>query len=93
VIKSIKSKVLVAVLERRRVAALGEDVQRAAYRRMVALQIADDLNELRVPPGNRLEKLSGDRAGQHSLRVNDQWRLCFVWKEDGAHDVELVDYH
>lgn len=74
-------------------AALGEDVQRAAYRRMVALQIADDLNELRVPPGNRLEKLSGDRAGQHSLRVNDQWRLCFVWKEDGAHDVELVDYH
>ena len=54
---------------------------------------AAKLEDLRAPPGNRLEKLSGDRAGQHSVRINDQWRLCFVWKEDGVHDVEIVDYH
>ena len=51
------------------------------------------LLDLRVPPANRLEKLTGDRAGQHSIRVNDQWRICFVWKEGNAYDVEIVDYH
>lgn len=54
---------------------------------------AKELNDLRVPPGNRLEKLSGDRRGQHSVRINDQWRICFVWREDGAWNVEIVDYH
>jgi len=54
---------------------------------------AKDLNDLRVPPGNRLEKLSGDRRGQHSIRINDQWRICFRWRDDGAWDVEIVDYH
>ena len=57
------------------------------------LDSAKNLNDLRVPPGNRLEKLSGDRRGQHSIRINDQWRICFSWRDDGARDVEIVDYH
>ena len=57
------------------------------------LNNAGDLNDLRVPPGNRLETLSGDRDGQHSIRVNYQWRICFVWSEGSAHQVEIVDYH
>lgn len=64
-----------------------------AERKLQQLDSATKLEALRAPPGNRLEKLSGDRAGQHSVRINDQWRLCFVWKEDGVHDVEIVDYH
>jgi proteic killer suppression protein len=54
---------------------------------------ATELSELRVPPGNRLEKLRGDRAGQHSIRINDQWRVCFEWREGNAHQVEITDYH
>lgn len=54
---------------------------------------AETLADLRVPPGNRLEALRGDRKGQHSIRINDQWRICFVWRTGGAHDVEIVDYH
>lgn len=65
----------------------------AAERKLQQLDSAATLDALRVPPGNRLEKLAGDRAGQHSIRINEQWRLCFVWKEDGVHDVEIVDYH
>ena len=61
-------------------------------RKLGLVDAAESLEDLRVPSGNRLEKLAGDRAGQHSIRVNDQWRICFRWK-DGAHDVELVDYH
>ena len=57
------------------------------------LNNAKSINDLRVPPGNRLEALSGDRNGQHSLRINDQWRICFVWSEGDAHQVEMVDYH
>jgi toxin HigB-1 len=68
-------------------------LRRAALRKLVMLDAAESLGDLRVPPGNRLEKLSGDRAGQHSIRVNDQWRLCFRWRDGDAHDVELVDYH
>jgi len=64
-----------------------------AERKLQILDSAADLNDLRVPPGNRLEKLVGDRRGQHSIRINDQWRICFRWTEDGAHDVEIVDYH
>jgi Plasmid maintenance system killer protein len=60
---------------------------------LVAVDAAEALDDLRVPPGNRLEKLKGDRAGQHSIRVNDQWRICFRWKDADAHDVEIVDYH
>jgi proteic killer suppression protein len=64
-----------------------------AERKLQQLDSAATLDALRVPPGNRLERLAGDRAGQHSIRINDQWRLCFVWKEDGIHEVEIVDYH
>lgn len=64
-----------------------------AERKLQQLDSAATLDALRVPPGNRLEKLAGDRTGQYSIRINDQWRLCFVWKEDGIHDVEIVDYH
>ena len=68
-------------------------VQRVALRKLVMLDAAETLRDLQVPPSNRLEKLSGDRRGQHSIRVNDQWRICFRWKEADAYDVEIVDYH
>ena len=65
----------------------------AALRKLVILDAAESLDDLRVPPGNRLEKLKGDRKGQYSIRVNDQWRICFVWSEGDADDVEIADYH
>jgi proteic killer suppression protein len=68
-------------------------VQRAALRKLELVNAAVDVEDLRIPPGNRLERLAGDRRGQHSIRVNDQWRICFIWREGGAEDVELVDYH
>ncbi len=77
----------------------GERVKRfvniaaVARRKLRQLEIADRLGDLRVPPGNRLEALKGDRAGQHSIRVNDQFRVCFRWTDAGAEDVEIVDYH
>jgi len=64
-----------------------------ARRKLRQLEIADQLDDLRVPPGNRLEPLKGNRSGQHSIRINDQWRLCFRWTKIGAEDVEIVDYH
>lgn len=66
---------------------------RAAQRKLAVLDAAGALADLRVPPGNRLEKLSGDRAGQYSIRINDQWRLCFRWSEGDAYEVEITDYH
>ncbi len=57
------------------------------------IDAAAELNDLKKPPGNRLEALKGDRKGSHSIRINDQWRLCFIWRKDGAHEVEIVDYH
>ena len=72
---------------------LPHDVQRVARRKLEILDAAETLEDLRIPPANRLEKLHGKRAGQHSIRINDQWRLCFVWRETNAHDVEIVDYH
>ena len=92
-IQSFNDKTAQAIFERQVAKRLGQDIQRAAYRKLVALHLADKIDELRFPPGNRLEKLKGDREGQHSIRSNDQWRICFAWKEDGAHDVEIVDYH
>jgi toxin HigB-1 len=64
-----------------------------AERKLTMLDNASNLKDLLSPAGNRLEKLKGNRAGQHSVRINDQWRICFVWKVDGAHDVEIADYH
>lgn len=69
------------------------DLIKVARRKLRFLHSAQMLNDLRAPPGNRLEALKGDRAGQHSIRVNDQFRICFVWTADGARDVELTDYH
>ncbi len=68
-------------------------VQRATLRKLELVHAAKDVEDLRIPPGNRLEPLVGDRRGQHSIRVNAQWRICFVWRDGGAEDVELVDYH
>ena len=70
-----------------------QSVEAVARRRLRQLQIAGRLDDLRVPPGNRLEALKGDRAGQHSIRINDQYRICFRWTAGGAEDVEIVDYH
>ena len=64
-----------------------------ARRKLLQIHAATELGSLRVPPGNMLEALKGGRKGQHSIRVNDQWRICFVWREDGAYQVEIVDYH
>ncbi len=70
-----------------------EGIARVARRRLRQLEIAGRLDDLRVPPGNRLEALKGDRQGQHSVRINDQWRICFRWTAAGADDVEIIDYH
>ncbi|WP_082119055.1 type II toxin-antitoxin system RelE/ParE family toxin [Thioalkalivibrio versutus] len=68
-------------------------VRAIAERKLIQLQAAETLQDLRSPPGNRLEALSGDRVGQHSIRINAQWRICFRWTDEGAEDVEIVDYH
>ena len=72
---------------------LPSDIQNVARRKLRMLNNASQLSELRVPPKNRLEKVKGDRAGQFSIRINDQWRVCFRWKNGDAYDVEIVDYH
>lgn len=70
------------------------DIQKTALRKLLILDAATSINDLRVPPGNRLEKLVGDRVGQHSIRINDRWRICFVWMdENNVADVEIIDYH
>lgn len=68
-------------------------LQRATLRKLELIHAAKDVEDLRIPPGNRLERLVGDRRGQYSIRLNAQWRICFVWREGGADDVQLVDYH
>ncbi|MFH1945073.1 MAG: type II toxin-antitoxin system RelE/ParE family toxin [Acidobacteriota bacterium] len=68
-------------------------IEAVARRKLRQIEIAGRLNDLRIPPGNRLELLKGDRSGQYSIRINDQWRICFRWVEAGAEDVEIVDYH
>ena len=68
-------------------------MQRTAMRKLELIHAAKDVDDLRIPPGNRLERLVGDRRGQYSIRVNVQWRICFAWRDGGAEDVELVDYH
>jgi proteic killer suppression protein len=78
---------------RQRVPAFGPELQRAAWKRLAMLHGAGSLQDLRVPPGNRLEKLGGRREGQHSIRINDQWRICFAWRGGDAYDVEIADHH
>jgi proteic killer suppression protein len=77
----------------RRSRRLPPDIQTVPLRKLRLINNAKRLDDLRVPPGNRLEVLKQDRQGQHSIRINDQWRICFVWRENNAHEVEIVDYH
>lgn len=92
-IRSFKSKETERVFNRERSRKLPTDIQQVALRKLRMLNRAVTLQDLRVPPANRLEKLSGGRAGQYSIRVNDQWRICFEWKEGNADNVEIIDYH
>ncbi len=78
---------------RRYVNKLSPELSRLAHKKLVLINAAESISDLRVPPGNRLEKLVGARSGQYSIRVNDQWRICFIWSASGAADIELVDYH
>jgi toxin HigB-1 len=93
VIRSFRDADTERVFRRERTRRLAPEVQRRAHRKLLLIDAAEVLEDLRVPPGNRLESLAGDRKGQHSIRINDQWRICFRWEAGGAEDVEIVDYH
>jgi proteic killer suppression protein len=93
VIKSFGDRDTERLFNRERVRRYPAELQRTMLRKLVAVDAAESLDDLTAPPGNRLEKLRGDRAGQYSIRVNDQWRVCFAWKGGDAHDVEIDDYH
>jgi proteic killer suppression protein len=93
VIRSFANADTESVWRRQRVRRFGPDLQRMANRKLLIIDAAETLNDLRVPPGNRLEQLRGDRTGQYSIRINDQWRICFSWTAAGAADVEIIDYH
>jgi proteic killer suppression protein len=93
VIRSFRSVETERVWSGERSRRLPGDIQATARRKLRYLDQARTLRDLAVPPGNRLEALSGNRTGEHSIRVNDQWRICFVWRDGDAHDVEIVDYH
>jgi toxin HigB-1 len=93
VIRSFHDKETERICKRQRARQLDGGSQRMALLKLLILDAAEVLGDLRVPPGNRLEKLKGDRAGSYSIRVNQQWRICFRWTDTGAEDVELVDYH
>jgi toxin HigB-1 len=92
-IRSFKSKEAEKIFNRERTQRLPSDFQQVALRKLRMLNRAMSLQDLRVPPANRLEKLTGDRMGQYSIRINDQWRICFEWVEGDAQNVEIVDYH
>ena len=92
-IKSFNCKESKKIFERFFSKKLPQNIQLKARQKLVLLDAANELSELRIPPGNRLEELKDDRKGQHSIRINDQWRICFIWKEGNAFQVEVVDYH
>lgn len=92
-IRSFRDREAQKILNRVRTARLPADLQRVALRKLRMLHRAQTLADLRVPPANRLERLRGDRAGQYSIRINDQWRVCFRWEAGEVYDVEIVDYH
>ena len=92
-IRSFRSKEAERIFQRSRSKKLPGDIQQVALRKLRMLHRAQTLADLRVPPANRLERLKGERAGQHSIRINDQWRICFRWHAGDAFDGEIVDYH
>jgi proteic killer suppression protein len=92
-IKSFADEQTRCVFARERVPTLGPELQRAAWKKLAILHATGSLQDLRIPPGNRLEKLVGRREGQHSIRINEQWRICFEWRGGDAHGVEIADYH
>jgi len=93
VIKTFRDKKTEAVFNGEAPKGFPADLVNVARRKLRYLHAADDLGDLRSPPGNRLEALAGNRRGQHSIRINDQFRVCFIWTADGATEVEIVDYH
>ncbi len=92
-IKAFKDKETEKVFKGQFSKKLPQDIQRIAERKLIMLHKAANLHDLKVPPANRLEALKGKRQGQHSIRINNQWRVCFEWREDGVYQVEIVDYH
>lgn len=92
-IRSFRDDEARKIFKRRHSRRVPTDLQRVALRKLTVLDAAETLEDLRVPPGNRLERLSREREGQHSIRINDQWRICFVWREGHAYGVAIVDYH
>lgn len=92
-IRSFGDKATALVFQGSLPRGMAKDLAQAARRKLAMLEAAERLEDLRVPPGNRLEALRGDRAGQHSIRINGQWRIVFVWRDDGPHEVEIIDYH
>jgi len=92
-IRSFKDEEAEKIFHRQRSRRLPSDIQQVALRKLRMLNRAQTLQDLRIPPANRLERLSGDRVGQHSIRINDQWRICFEWADGDALNVEIVDYH
>lgn len=92
-IKSFADKETEKIFGREFSRKLPNDIQRIARRKLEVLDAAESLNDLRVPPSNRLEKLKGERVHQHSIRINDQWRICFEWRGTDAFEVEIIDYH
>jgi len=92
-IRSFRDQQTENIFRRERVKGFSNPIQRAALRKLLILDAAETQKDLRVPPGNRLEKLKGNRQGQYSIRVNDQWRICFVWSNGDAYDAEITDYH
>lgn len=92
-IRTFKDKETQKIFERQRSRKLPSDIQQVALRKLRMLNRAETLQDLRVPPANRLERLVGNRNGQYSIRINDQWRICFEWQEGDALNVEIVDYH
>jgi len=93
VIKTFKDAEAKKIYQRERSRKLPSDIQQVALRKLRMINNAININDLRVPPANHLEKLSGDREGQYSIRINDQWRICFEWKNSDAFNVEIADYH
>ncbi len=92
-IRSFKSKETQKLFYRERCPKLPPRLQRTARRKLLMVDAAKDLNDLKIPPGNQLEKMKGNRRGMYSIRINDQWRICFEWKSGDAYNVEITDYH